>query len=145
MIILFSYVLILACPICSYNRVMPTWLLFVALRLLFVLTISLRRLDLVRTLGAFGLFEIAYYYAWRAAVWYSHPAVAVGDVAQLATGSFIVLSLGIPAALFLFGLSRMPYFRGAETVTLSWKRTLLLIPCMYAVAYAQGSVAYAQI
>jgi uncharacterized membrane protein YesL len=129
---------ILACPVCNYDRVMPTWAIFTSLRLLVVLAIAYRRLDLVRTLGAFAAFEAAYYYAWRLAVWYSHPAVAEGFIQWLALASLLVLSIGIPAALFLFGISRVSYFRGSQSVPLTRKRASLLLPAMFILAVIQG-------
>ncbi len=130
--------IVLACPVCNYDRVMPTWVAFASLRLLVVLAAAYRRLDLVRTLGAFVAFEVAYYYAWRLAVWYSHPAVAEGFIEWLALASLLVLSIGVPAAFFLFGLSRVPYFRGSYSVPLTVKRAALLLPAMGMLAVIQG-------
>jgi hypothetical protein len=42
---------ILACPICTYDRVMPTWYLFVALRAAVVLLVARGRIDPIRVLG----------------------------------------------------------------------------------------------
>jgi hypothetical protein len=133
-----TFLVTLACPVCTYNRVMPTWMFFATLRLLLVLAVSYRRLDLIRTLGAFLLFEVGYYYAWMLAVWYSHPAVTEGLVEWFALTFFIALSIGIPSAIFLWGLSRVPYFRGKQTIVLTRKRTLLLLPVMFLLAVIQG-------
>lgn len=129
---------ILACPVCTYDRAMPAWAVFTSLRLLAVLAVAYRRLDLVRTLGAFIAFEVAYYYAWRLAVWFSHPAVAEGLIEWLAMAFLLVLSMGIPAALFLFGLSRVAYFRGTQSIPLTRKRAALLLPAMFTLAAIQG-------
>ena len=129
---------ILACPVCNYDQVMPTWVLFTSLRLLVVLAVSYRRLDLVRALGAFVAYEVAYYYVWRPAVWYMHPAVSEGVVGWLASASFLVLSIGIPAAIFLYSLSRLRYFCGTQTLRFTRKRAALLLPPMFILAIIQG-------
>ncbi len=129
--------MILACPVCTYNRVFPTWFVFAVLRLLVVLAVSYRRLDLVRTLGAFVVFELGYFYAWRLAVWYSHPAVADGFVAWAALACLIVLSAGVPAVVFLLGLARLPYFRASQPVPLTHRHALLLVPAMFLLALIQ--------
>lgn len=130
--------MILACPACTYDWVFPTWLVFASLRLLIVLAVSYRRLDLVRTLGAFVAFEIGYFYAWRLAVWYSHPAVAEGLVAWGALACLIILSVGAPAVIFLLGLARLPYFRASQPVPLTGRHALLLVPAMFLLSLIQG-------
>ena len=117
---------------------MPTWVLFTSLRLLVVLAVSYRRLDPVRTLGAFVMFEVAYYYAWRLAVWYMHPVVSEGITQWIALAFLLFLSIGIPAAIFLFALSRLRYFRGAQTVPFTRWRASLLLPVMFILAVIQG-------
>jgi hypothetical protein len=134
---LFSELVILACPACTYNRVFPTWFVFASLRLLIVLAVSYRRLDLVRTLGAFVAFEVAYFYAWGLAVWYSHPSVADGFVAWVSLAFLIILSVGVPAVAFLLGLARLPYFRAGQPVPLTRRHALLLVPAMFLVAFIQ--------
>jgi hypothetical protein len=117
---------------------MPTWVLFTSLRLLVVLAISYRRLDSVRTLGAFVGFEVPYFYAWRFTAWYSHPSVSGGVFGWLALAFLLVLSAGIPAALLLLALSRVRYFRGTQSVLLTRSRTALLLPAMFTLAVIQG-------
>ncbi len=131
--------LFLACPACTFERVMPGWLVFASLRLLVVLCISWRRLDPVRTLGAFVAFEVAYYYAWRLAVWYVHPAVSEGFVEWFALASLLILSAGIPAALFLFALSKLSYFRGTQSIPLTPRRAAFLLPAMLILSVLQGT------
>ena len=130
--------IILACPECNYERVLPTWVIFTSLRLLVTLAVAHRRLDLVRTLGAFTLFEVAYYYAWKLAVWYSHPAVAEGIVEWVAVGSLLILSVGIPAVAVLLLLGRTAYFRARQPVRLTVKRAALMLPAMFVLAVIQG-------
>jgi hypothetical protein len=128
--------LILACPYCTYAQFEPTWILFASLRLLAVLAISYRRLDLVRTLGAFVLFEVGYFYAWRQVVWYSHPAMSEGIVEWIALGGLVVLSIGLPAACLLYILSRASYFRLPQATRFTRARALLLMPAMLVIAVA---------
>lgn len=128
--------LILACPYCTYAQFEPTWIPFAALRLLAVLAVSYRRVDLVRTLGAFALFEVGFYYAWRLAVWYSHPAISDGTVEWIALAGLLALSIGLPAACLLYFLSKASYFRLPQAAHFTRVRALLLIPAMLAITIA---------
>lgn len=129
---------ILACPGCYYERMMPTWVFFASLRLLVVLGVSYGRLDLVRTLGVFVAFEVFFLYAWRLSIWYSFPMVNGDMVRTLAGYCSLILSAGIPAALLLFGLSRVRYFRGTQTIPFTRRRAALLLPLMFMLATLQG-------
>ena len=92
---------ILACPQCSYYQFMPTWVAFASLRLLVYCSVACRRLDVVRVLGLFTAFEVAYLYLWRFGNWYAHHAVA-GDAINTASDIFLLLLVsGIPAALVM--------------------------------------------
>ncbi|MEZ0276893.1 MAG: hypothetical protein ACAH88_18430 [Roseimicrobium sp.] len=133
-----SAIMFLACPECNYERVLPTWVIFTSLRLLVTLAVAHRRLDLVRTLGAFIAFEVVYYHTWKLVVWYSHPAVAEGVVEWVAIGSLFLLSIGIPAVAVLLGLSKTAYFRARQPVRLTVKRAVLLLPAMFILAVIQG-------
>ena len=129
---------ILACHACYYyDHVLPAWIPFTILRLFAVLTVAYWQLDLVRTLGAFLGFEVLYYYAWKYYVLLAHPVPAEGIFDAL-TVARIMLSAGIPAALFLLLLSRSAYFRAGNSVHLSFKRTALLLPMMFVLAAIQG-------
>ncbi len=52
--------LFLACAQCAYDRAMSAWFLFVVLRLLCIMAVAQGRLDPVRILGLFVLFEVGY-------------------------------------------------------------------------------------
>jgi len=132
----------IACPACTYERVMPTWVLFASLRLLAVCVIGLAVLDVVRMLEAFVAYEVAYFYAWRLAVWYSHPAVSEGTVAMCSAVLLFALEAGIPAAIVLRGLSRFRHFIRTPGARVSWKRAILVVPAMSLVALAQHVVCW---
>lgn len=119
--------LIIACPNCSYDRVLPGWVAFAALRLAIIAAVSLKRFDLVRIVGAFVLYEIVYYYLWSAAIWYSHPAVSEGLVQYLALGVLLLISSGLPAALLLWAARKSSYLRGNATEPFTKTRAILLI------------------
>jgi hypothetical protein len=96
----------LACPQCTYDRFMPTWVAFASMRLGVFCYVAYRRLEVVRVLGLFTAFEVAYFYLWRFGNWYAHPAVA-GDVIKGASMIFVLLLVaGIPAALVMKHASR---------------------------------------
>jgi hypothetical protein len=128
----------LACPVCTYDRVMPTWFLFVAIRAVAVLLLTQGRMDPIRLLGAFILFEGANLYAWRFFVWYSHPSIAEGTVGTLSMIGLLVLSAGLPAAVFLWLVSRIRYFRGKSDLKMSFRRCLAIVPMFFVLSLAQG-------
>jgi hypothetical protein len=137
----FSFIIhgILACPICTYDRVMPTWYVFVAVRAAIVLFLARGRMDPVRLLGVFMLFEIFYFYAWRFLVWYSHPAVSEGTVETLSLTGLLALTAGLPAAFLLWLVSRFRYFRGKSEAKLSLRRCFGIVPLFFVLAAVQGS------
>jgi len=124
---------LLACPQCTYDRAFPTWYFFAAIRLVVVLLICKGRLDLVRILGLFALFEAAYFVAWRFLVWFSHPAVSDGAIGVIAMAGLLVISAGVPAVVVLWQASKVAYFRKPDTTRLSLKRALLLIPLHFVI------------
>ena len=129
---------ILACPQGTYDRVADTWFLYAALRILIVLLVSAKRLDVVRTLGLFALYEAVYLFLWRFFVWFSHPAVSSGGVTAVFMILLLILSLGVPAVFLLRKASRIKYFRGNCTSELTLKRSLLIIPFSFLLAILQG-------
>ena len=131
---------LLACSQCAYDRVMSTWYVFAAIRVGVVLVVAKDRLDLVRILGLFALFEAAYFLAWRFLVWYSHPSVSGGTVEKIASAGLLVLSVGVPAVAVLWCAAQVPYFRKSEVNRLSLKRALLLIPSLFVVSLLQPAV-----
>jgi len=130
----------LACPGCTYERVMPTWPVFAALRLMAVCAIAFTVLDLVRTVEGFIVYEVLYFFAWRMAVWYSHPAVAEGFVEWLALGFLLVLSAGVPAVMVIKWIGRFKWFRLKPGEGVSWRRALLIIPVFFLIAVVEGIV-----
>jgi hypothetical protein len=117
---------------------MPTWLIFVAMRLAIVAFLARGRMDPVRMLGAFAAFEVAYLFAWRWLVWYSHPAVSGGMIESLALVILIGVSVGLPAVAFLWFISRLKYFQGKHTSRMTFRRCLVLIPCFFILSLVQG-------
>jgi len=133
---------ILACPQCTYDRFMPTWVAFASLRLVVVCMVAFRRLDVVRVLGLFTAFEVVYLYLWRFGNWYAHPGVA-GDPINTASGFFLLLLVsGIPAALVMKRASRYAYFQIPSRPPFTWKRALLLVPILLGIAIYEVQRAY---
>ncbi len=122
------------------RRVTPTWPIFTGVRLVAICAIAFTVLDVVRTAEAFIVHEVAYFFAWRFAVWYSHPAVAEGFMAWLALAGFLILSAGIPAAIVLKLIGRFKWFRRKPDQDVSWKRALLVVPVFFAIAMVEGIV-----
>lgn len=130
----------LACPGCTYERVMPTWALFAAIRLLVVCGLAFSVLDVVRTLEAFLVYELMYVQAWRMAIGYAHPAVSGDLVEWLALGVLLVLSAGVPAAILLRQLGRFAWFVRTPGRGVSWRRALMMVPAFFVIAVVQGLV-----
>jgi hypothetical protein len=96
-----------------------------------------RRLDVIRVLGLFTAFEVAYLYFWRLGNWYAHPAVA-GDAINTAPGIFLLLLIsGLPAALVMKSASRYAYFQIPSRPSFTWKRALLLVPLLFGMAIVE--------
>ena len=129
---------VLACPGCTYAGVMPTWPIIVLLRLVAVCAVAYRVLDVVRTLEAFLLYEVLYFFGWMMAVWYSHPAVSSGPVLYLAFGFFLVLSAGVAATFALKWIGRFRFFRCSPDRGISWRRALLMVPVSVLITLLQG-------
>ena len=132
----------LACPVCTYERVMPGWVLFAAFRFLVVIIVMFAVLDAVRVVEAFIVYEIIYFYAWRYAVWYSHPAVTDGPMEILYSSALFLLSAGVPAALLAYGLGRLKWFRKEPDRGVSWKRAILVVPAMFLLSLMQSIMTY---
>lgn len=130
----------MACPECTYQRVMPTWPIFAAARILAICAIAFTVLDVVRAVEVFIVYEVSYFFAWRMAVWYLHLAVSGGLVQWLAVGALLILSAGIPAALVLKLISSLEWFRRKPDRCVSWKRALLVLPVFYAIAVVEGMI-----
>jgi len=133
---------ILACPQCTYDRFMPTWVAFASIRLVVFCLVAYRRLDVVRVLGLFTAFEVAYLYLWRFGNWYAHPAVA-GDAINTASGIFLLLLVsGVPAALVMKFVSRYAYFQIPTRPPFTWKRALLLVPLLFGIVIFESQRAF---
>lgn len=130
--------LILACPVCTYERVMPSWALFAVIRLIIIGAVSIKRFDLVRILGVFAIYEVVYYYLWRLAVWYSHPAVSEGIHEIIALGFLLFISFGIPVALILLQANKSEYLKGNTTMKFSKRRAFIVIGSFACLAIYQG-------
>ena len=157
---------LLACPQCTYDRFMPEWVGFAFVRLFVFCLVASRRLDVVRVLGLFTAFELAYLYFWRLGNWYAHPGAALAAANSLsdfflqfpngkaileglrssltayAESCLLFLVSGIPAALVMKGVSRIPYFRVPGRPLLGWTRALLLVPTLFGLAYLQNAQAF---
>jgi hypothetical protein len=112
----------------------PTWFYFAAARIAVICYVADRRMNLLRVLGLFCVYEAIYYYLVHIAIWYSHPAVSDGTVMTLATASLIILTIGLPAVVLFKLVSRLQFFRGAATMTTTWGRSLLIIPMLIGVS-----------
>jgi hypothetical protein len=130
---------ILACPGCTYSQFMPTWCWFAVVRLLLVVAIAGRRLDIVRVLGLFLFFEMAYWQLWKLGIWFSHPGILDGGYSAIAMIGLLILISGIPAALLLKYVSRFAYFRGTSTLPFTWKRAITLIPVWFGLAVIESA------
>jgi hypothetical protein len=116
---------------------MPTWSVFAAARLLVVCAVAVGVLDVVRTLEAFTVYEVLYFFAWRRAVWFAHPAVSGPVVEWLASGCLLVLGSGVLAAITLKLVGRFKWVRPDTERGISWKRALLIIPATSLISVAE--------
>lgn len=133
---------ILACPQCTYNQFMPSWVEFASLRLVVVCLVAYRRLDVVRVLGLFTAYEVAYLYLWRIGIMYSHPVIADDVINTVAEAFLLLLISGVPAALVIKHASRYAYFQSPSRPAFTWKRALLLVPLLFGMAILECYFAF---
>jgi len=133
---------ILACPQCTYDRFIPIWIPFALVRLLAVGLVAYRRLDVVRVLELFIVYEFGYLCLFGVGIWYGHPGIA-GDLINAASEFFLVLLVsGIPAALVLKRASRCAYFQIPSRPPFTWMRALVLILMLFGLAIVESRRAY---
>jgi hypothetical protein len=118
----------MACPGCSYERMAVWYPTVVCIRLAVVPFLVVNRLDFVRVLGVFVGYEVFWYYAYRYALWFAHPAVGDGFVQAAAEFVFFLLHTGVLGAGLLFLLGRLRYFRGTSDRGLPWWQALIYMP-----------------
>lgn len=131
--------LFLACAQCANDRAMSGWFIFVVLRLLCIMAVAQGRLDPVRILGLFVLFEVGYLFAWRMLMFYSYGNSHLPDWTEKASMiGFLLLVCGVPAIALIWCASHLRYFRAQEEVRLSLRRCLWLIPSFFALSFLQS-------
>jgi hypothetical protein len=142
-LLMFVGVDLLACPACAYNRAMPTWFFFMALRLFAVCIISFAVLDVVRTLQVFLVYEVLYLYLWPFALYYSFPfpkSSVSPELAAVANVYVLIVETGILAAILLKILGRFKWFRRDPKIGVSWARASLIIPATFLITIIESLI-----
>jgi len=93
------------------------------------------RLDIVRTLGLFALYEAAYFIVWRFLVALSYRTGPEETVALIA---LLVVSSGLPAIGTLWSAAQTPYFRRKPETPLKFGRCLILLPAFFTLNLLQN-------
>ena len=124
---------LMACPGCSYERFVVWYPPLVCIRLAVVPFLTINRLDFIRVLGVFVAYEVLWYYGYRYAMWYSHPAVGDGFVQAVATFGYSLLEVGALGAGLLYLLGRTRFFRRTPDRGLPWWQAALYVPAAIAI------------
>jgi hypothetical protein len=124
---------VLACPGCSYERFAVWYPPLVCIRLAIVPFLTINRLDFVRVLGVFVAYEVFWYYGYRYALWFGHPAVGDGLVQAVAMSGFLLLELGVIGAFLLYSLGKSQFFRRTPDRGLPLWQAALYIPVAIAI------------
>ncbi|MFW5870393.1 MAG: hypothetical protein ACOCVL_01875 [Candidatus Sumerlaeota bacterium] len=117
-----------ACPGCFYNDVMDFWWLSAFERLFFVALIAFPRLDVVRVLVVFLIFEILRMFAWMLLPLYE--ILYFPTPINLFWLGYIVWDLRILAVPLFYFLGQIDYFRRPNSKPVTWLYALLLIPAI---------------
>ena len=120
-------------PGCSYERFVVWYPPLVCIRLAVVPFLTINRLDFIRVLGVFVGYEDFWYYGYRYAMWYSHPAVGYGFVQAVATFGYTLLKVGALGAGLLYLLGRARFFRRTPDRGLPWWQAALYVPAAIAI------------
>ena len=135
---------VLACPTCTFNRFVPSWYVFVLLRLAAVFFIARPRLDVVRTLGFFAVFEVAYFFLWRLGVitWYDEYDARPIEV--FGAWFTVIFQLGVVHALILITMSRQSYFQMSGVPKFRMRRAFLILPLFLVIHFTQSLFAFSR-
>jgi hypothetical protein len=134
----------LACPQCTFNRFMPSWYVFILLRLAAVFVIARPRLDVVRVLAVAAVLEVGYFYLWRIGIVagyrriYEEPLPPIEIVSESFSWIF---QLGLIHVAVLAGLARVGFFKVRDAPIFKFRRSFLVIPCFLAIHFLQLLVA----
>ena len=121
---------------------MPSWYVFVLLRLAAVFFVARPRLDAVRTLGVFAGIEVAYFFLWRMGVvtWYDEYDARPMEV--FGAWFTVIFQLGIVHALILIMMSRVKYFQPGGDPKFRMRRAFLTLPLFVAIHFSQSMFAF---
>lgn len=126
---------LLACPFCAYSRWMPVWALFAVLRVLVLVLVVGKKLDLVRIALLFSGVELVCY-------WLAGQAIMHGGPGNESNWPFVLhilllaYSTGLPVAVFLKMFSHHAYFR-PHPPHLGWRECFNIVPAWILLFAAQ--------
>jgi len=118
----------MACPMCSYERMLDWYPKLVITRLAIVPFLAVNRLDAVRVLGAFVLYEIFWYYAYRYGLWYAFPFSGNFFLRNLAELGLMLLEVGAFGAGLLYLIGKVRFFRRQPEAGVPWWQACFYVP-----------------
>jgi hypothetical protein len=130
----------LACPQCTFNRFMPSWYVFILLRLAAVFVIARPRLDVVRVLAVAATLEVGYFYLWRIGVVAGYRRdfeEALPPIEIFSEWFSWIFQLGLIHVAVIAGLARFGFFKVRDAPSFLFRRCLLMIPCFLAIHFLQ--------
>lgn len=127
-LLLLGGVEVMACPMCSYERMLDWYPKLVLTRLAIVPFLVVNRLDGVRVLGAFVLYEIFWYHAYRYGLWYAFPLTDNILLRSTAELGLMLLEAGAFGAWLLYWLGKVQFFQRQPGVGVPWWQACFYIP-----------------
>lgn len=134
----------LACPQCTFNRFMPSWYLFILLRLAAVFVIARPRLDVVRVIAIAASLEVGYFYLWRIGVFAGYRRIhedAIPPVEIASEWFSWIFQIGLIHLVVLIVLARIEFFRVRDAPIFELRQSFRVIPCFLAIHFLQFLVA----
>jgi hypothetical protein len=104
------------------------WPTTAGVRLVLAVLLVANRLDVARVFGVFVAHEFWWYHAYRALLWYGHPAVTGGVLTELCSLGLWLLDLGVVGAALLLLMGRLRFFRWRADRGLPWWQPWLYVP-----------------
>lgn len=123
---------------------MPSWYVFILLRLAAVFVVARPKLDVVRVLAVAAAFEVGYFYLWRIGVVagyrriYEETLLPIELVSETLNWIF---QLGLIHVVILASLARFEFFKVRDAPVFKVRRSFLVIPCFIAIHFLQLFVA----
>lgn len=140
-----DYPNLLGCAQCTINRYVPSWSIFIFLRLGIFGWLSLKSVDPVRALGIAALLEFIFFKVWLFNVTSQYWSLYTGNdpsaYAVYAQWFSMIYTMGVIHVLLLITLMHIPFFRTKKLRAYQIRKSFLLIPFFVMIQIIHSAVA----